>query len=161
MELQYDPAGRTLLKTAGILMIVFGALGSLVYLLGLAAVVGLRYATSGLFSASEDLVGMALLLAGALVELITGILGVRAAKKPERAGRGRLVWGVLCLLLTLAGIGHIALRRATAPLWELIFGLVLGAVVPVVYLIAAGRVRKGPIYEGEEERAEERPGAEA
>ena len=123
MELQYDPAGRTLLKTAATLMIVFGAVGILIYLLGLAAVIGISYATSGVFSASRDLFGMSLLLAGAIVELIAGILGVKAAKRPARAGKALLVWGALCLLLTLAGMGHIALRAAdSAPLWELILG---------------------------------------
>ena len=142
MELQYDPAGRTLLKTAATLMIVFGAVGILIYLLGLAAVIGISYATSGVFSASRDLFGMSLLLAGAIVELIAGILGVKAAKRPARAGKALLVWGALCLLLTLAGMGHIALRAAdSAPLWELILGLVLGVVTPVVYLVGAARLQ--------------------
>ena len=142
MELQYDPAGRTLLKTAGTLMIVFGAVGILIYLLGLAAVIGIAYATSGVFSASGDLLGMSLLLAGAIVELIAGILGVKAAKRPARAGKALYVWGALSLLLTLAGMGHIALRAAaSAPLWELILGLVLGVVTPVVYLVGAARLQ--------------------
>ncbi len=145
MELQYDPAGRTLLKTTGILMIVFGVFGTLIYSLGLAAVIGLSYATGGVFSASDDLVGMGLLWTGALVELITGILGLRGAKKPERVGKGRILWGLLCLLLTLAGLGHIALRSSAAPLWELAFGLALGVVTPIVYLVGVARVRRGPL----------------
>ena len=147
MELQYDPAGRTLLKTTSVIMLIFGILGFLIYALGLAAVIGVTYVTSGILSGSEDLIGMGLLLAAALTELIAGILGVRAAKKPVRAGKGLIVWGVLTLLLTLAGMGHIALRTTNAPLWELILGLILGVVTPVVYLAAASRVLKGPVYE--------------
>lgn len=157
MELQYDPAGRSLLKTTGVLMIVFGVFGCLTYLLGLAAVTGLAYATSGIFSAVNDLVGMGLLLAGAVVELITGILGVRAAKRPARAGKGRVVWGVLCLLLSLAGLVHIALRNVDAPRWALAFGMVLGAVVPAVYLIGAARVLRGPVAAEPEEAGETEP----
>ena len=149
MENLYDPAGKTLLKTTGVIMLLFGVLGFLIYALGLAAVVGVTYVTSGIISASEDLIGMALLLAAALAELIAGILGSRAAKKPARAGKGLIVWGVLTLLLTLAGMGHIALRTTNAPLWELALGLVLGVVTPIVYLIAASRVLKGPVFEAE------------
>ena len=142
MELQYDPAGRSLLKITSVLMLIFGILGILLYALGLAAVIGISYATSGVFSASGDLLGMSLLLAGAIVELIAGILGVKAAKRPARAGKALYVWGALSLLLTLAGMGHIALRAAaSAPLWELILGLVLGVVTPVVYLVGAARLR--------------------
>lgn len=142
MEYEYDPAGRSLLKITSVLMLIFGILGILLYALGLAAVIGISYATSGVFSASGDLLGMSLLLAGAIVELIAGILGVKAAKRPVRAGKALYVWGALSLLLTLAGMGHIALRAAaSAPLWELILGLVLGVVTPVVYLVGAARLR--------------------
>ena len=145
MEQQYDPAGRSLLKICGVLMILFGILGGLIDLLGLAGIAGLAYATSGIFSAVNDLVGMGLLLAGAIVELITGILGVRAAKRPERAGKGRIVWGVLSLLLSLAGLIHIALRNVGAPWWGLCFGVALGAVLPAAYLIGAARLLRGPV----------------
>ena len=160
MEQAYDPAGRTLLKITGVLMIVFGAFGLLIYTLGLAAVLGLSYATGGIFSASGDLIGMGLLLAGALVELIAGILGVRAAKKPARAGKGRYIWGALSLLLALAGMGHIALRvGSSAPVWELALGLVLGAVLPIVYLAAAARLLHSNRPEpAEEEAPENAPG---
>ena len=160
MEQAYDPAGRTLLKITGVLMIVFGAFGLLVYTLGLAAVLGLSYATGGIFSASGDLIGMSLLLAGALVELIAGILGVRAAKKPARAGKGRYIWGALSLLLALAGMGHIALRAgSSAPVWELALGLVLGAVLPIVYLAAAARLRQ-PLAPADSEAAPREGGRE-
>ena len=151
MENLFDPAGRTLLKTTGVIMLIFGVLGFLIYALGLAAVIGVTYVTSGIISASEDLIGIGLLLAAALAELIAGVLGVRTAKKPARAGKGLLVWGVLTLLLTLAGMGHIALRTTNAPIWELALGLVLGVVTPVVYLVAAARVLKGPVYEEPED----------
>ena len=147
MEYEYDPAGRSLLKITSVLMLIFGVLGILLYALGLAAMIGVTYVTSGIFSGSKDLIGMALLLAAALAELIAGILGSKVAKKPRKAGKGLIVWGVLTLLLTLAGTLFIALRTSSAPIWELALGLVLGLVVPVVYLIAAARLLKGPVCE--------------
>ena len=156
MEQRYDPAGRSLLKTTGVLMIVFGVFGVLIYTLGLAAVLGLSYATSGVFSASADLVGMALLLAAAVTELITGILGIQAARRPSRAGVGRIVWCMLCLVLTLACILHIALRAITAPRWELLLALGLSVVCPLVYLIAVLRLRNAaPEEDGEEQSDDE------
>ncbi len=137
MELQYDPDGRALLKCTGVLMMVFGIFGILIYLLGLGLVLGVSYITQGMFSASSDLLGMGLLLAGAIVELVAGVLGVKAAKKPARASRALLVWGILTLVLTLAGMGHIALRATTAPWWELALGFLLGVVTPIVYLVGA------------------------
>ena len=155
MDKFYDPTGRTLLKTASVIMLIFGVLSFLIYALGLAAVIGVTYVTSGVFSGSEDLIGMGLLLAAALAEFIAGILGVRAAKKPSRAGKGLIVWGVLTLILTLAGMILIALRTTNAPIWELALGVVLGVVTPVVYLIAAARVLKGPVFDsGEEDETE-------
>ena len=151
----YDPNGKTLLKITGVIMLVFGILGVLLYLVGLGAVIVLNYATSGIFSASDDLIGMGLLLAAALAELIAGILGVRAAKKPARAGKGLIVWGVLTLLLTLAGMGHIALRASSAPRWELALGIVLGVVTPIVYLVAVGKLLKGPIEAPDEAESAE------
>ena len=154
-EAQYDPIGRSLLRAAGVLMILFGILGMLLYTLGLVAVIILNHATAGVFSAAGDLMGMSLLLAGALAELIAGILGKRAARKPERAGKGLIIWGLLCLLLSLAGMGHIALRAAGSALWwELALGLLLGVVTPLVYLFSANRLRKGPADLEEEAETE-------
>lgn len=145
MDNTYDPLGMQLLKITGVIMIIFGAVGILLYLLGLAAIIGLTYATSGIFSSSTDLIGMGLLLVGAIVELIAGILGVRTAKKPEQAGKKLIVWGILSLILSLAGMGQIALRAIATPLWELVIGMVLVVVVPATYLYAVKRIRNVPV----------------
>ena len=144
MEQQYDPTARTLLRITGVLMIIFGSLGILLYLLGLAAVIGLTYATSGVFSSTNDLIGMGLLLVCAISELITGILGVRTVRKPERTGKKQTLWGILTLVLSLAAIGQIALRNTVTPLWELCVGMLLSVVVPVTYLYAVTQIRKVP-----------------
>lgn len=144
MEQPHDATARSLLKTTGVLMLIFGIFGTVLYLLGLAAILILRYATSGVFSAAKDLIGMSLLLVSAIVELICGILGIRAAKKLERLSRSMTVWGCICLLLTLISIGHIALRDSTLQWWLLPLGVLLSAVVPIVYLVAIQRLRRFP-----------------
>ena len=101
---------RTLLRAAGTLMIVFGALGIVLYLLATAGSVALLAATDSVFSARDDIIGIGLLLVGALAELIAGILSLRAAKQPARVRPALYVWDVLTLLLSLAGMAHIALR---------------------------------------------------
>ena len=142
MEKTNDRAGQSLLKATGVIMLIFGILGVLIYALGLAVLGGALYVTKGVFSVSQDLLGLGLLLAASLAELIAGALGVRAAKKPARAGAGLIVWGVLALLLGLAGTGQLLLRGASTPLWELLLGLVLGLAVPLVYLGAVRAFRR-------------------
>lgn len=142
MDPQAALPARTLLRAAGTLMIVFGALGIVLYLLATAGIVALLAATDSVFSARDDIIGIGLLLVGALAELIAGILSLRAAKQPARVRPALYVWDVLTLLLSLAGMAHIALRIGTAPWWELALGLVLCTVVPVAALCAARRMKQ-------------------
>lgn len=141
MKPQSDLRGRSLLKTAGTLMTVFGALGVVLYLLALAGIAALRAATGGVFSASDDVIGVSLLFAGAVAELIAGILSLRAAKTPARAGKALSVLGGLTLLLALAGMGHIALRTGATPWWESALGLLLCVVVPCADLYAVYKLK--------------------
>lgn len=148
MKPQFDPTARRLLKIAGMIMLVFGVFGTVLYLLGLAGVLALNYATSGVFSVGSDLIGMGLLLLCAVAELTSGVLGLRSAKQPERAGRSLLVWSGLTLLLTLLGMGWIVFRSANLPWWELVLGLLLGVVTPAVYLSAAAKLRNPTVFDG-------------
>ena len=141
MNPQSAPLGRSLLRAAGTLMVVFGALGIVLYLLALAGVLALTAATGGIFSAGGDFLGVSLLLAAAISELVAGILSLRAAKTPARVGPALSVWDGLTLLLSLAGMAYIALRTGTAPLWELALGLALCTVVPIAALCAAHKVK--------------------
>ncbi len=144
-----DPMGRLLLKTAGILMIVFGAVGVLVYLALLGVLAGVAFVTDGIFSVSKDVVGMSLLSAASAVELIAGILGLKAVKKPERARVCR-VWGILALVLGLAALLSILLRGQDLGFW---LSIPLAAVTPVAYLIGASRLTAAPEHTEEAEEA--------
>lgn len=144
----YDPKGVQLLKLSGLLMILFGALGCLLYTLGLAAVLGVSYVTSGIFKVSSDLWGMGLLLTGALVELIAGILGRKAASHPQRAGGHLYIWGILSMILSLAGLVDVLLRGGSLLHW---LSLPLSLAVPVVFLLGAAKILRGPIDADEAE----------
>ena len=142
-----DPMGRFLLKTTAILMLVFGSLGVLVYLALLGVLVGVTYVTDGIFSGAKDVVGMSLLLAASALELITGILGLKALKRPERAA-GCRVWAALTLLLGLAALLHILLRGQDPGFW---LSVPLAAVTPIAYLIGASRLAAAPQETPEDE----------
>ena len=139
-----DPMGRLMLKTSGILMIVFGVFGVLVYLAVLGVLVGVTYVTDGIFSGTKDIIGMSLLLAASAVELIAGIRGVKAVKSPDRVS-GCRIRGILALILGLAAMLHILLRGQDPIFW---LGIPLTVVTPAAYLIGASRLAA---YRPEEE----------
>ena len=136
-----DTTGRSLLRLTGTLMLIFGILGVVIYAVFIAVLIAANKMTGGIFSFSADIAGMGLLFAAALAELISGVLGRKAAKAPEKAGRCR-VWGWITLILTLAGVGFILLRRPAGAWWQAIAAVVLGMVVPAVYLVGASRCRR-------------------
>ena len=120
------------LKVVGILMIIGGGANiilGLILVLGasaLAIVLG-GEANSGMLVFSSLLV----LLSGA-ISLVAGILGVKNAAKPEKAG-SCIVFGILtaliCILsnvLRMAGGGSLSVPS-----------LILGLALPVLYLIGA------------------------
>lgn len=136
-----DTAGQSLLRLTGTLMLIFGILGVLIYAAFLAVFILANKFTAGIFSAGIDFVGMGLLFAAALAELISAVLGRKAAKAPEKAGRC-LPWGWITLILTLAGVGFILFRRPTGAWWQAVAAVLLGMVLPIVYLVSASRCRR-------------------
>lgn len=145
MERTYDPTGKALLRISGIVMIIFGIFGILLYAAALGLLLGVTYITDGIFSGTRDVIGISLLLAGALAELICGIVSVKGAKRPARARRC-LVWGILTLIITLAGLIHILLRDAHPMYWLII---PMAIVTPIVCLTGAAKLRR-PIEMPEE-----------
>ena len=137
-RVQPESPAATLLKLTGTLMLIFGILGSLLYAAFLAVFLAASYMTGSIFSGVTDVVGISLLLAAAVAELVSGALGMKAAKRSRRAG-ACLVWGAVTLVLTLAGIGCILLRLHNGAWWEAALAALLGVVTPAVYLYAAAR----------------------
>lgn len=124
--------GHKFLKVTGILMIIGGALAAI---LGIIAIIGIA-ALAYIASAQEE-VGMlyassGLVLASGIVELIAGIIGVLNAEKPQKA-KTCIVWGALVAILSVVGtiLGVVGGGDFSA------FSLVLGLVLPVIYIIGA------------------------
>ena len=123
---------NTLLKVTGILMIIGGALSAI--LLIFAGGLGLFASAAGVLGQGSGLLLFAtvLLLIGAVVELIAGIVGVKNAAKPEKAGVC-IVFGIIVFGLSLLGnimnlIGESGFNFSS---------LLLGLLLPALYLVGA------------------------
>jgi len=125
------------LKVTGILMIIGGAVGTI---LNIGTV-----ACAGILSAAADAAGVAselntglllvatiLMLVGAIVQLIAGIIGVANAAKPEKAGVC-IVFGALVAILSVVGniLTSVAGGAFSIPL------LFTGLILPALYLVGA------------------------
>lgn len=125
------------LKVTGILMIIGGGIGIII---GVIAVLGVGLLAAALGAeASLGLLTFAAILAllGAIVSLTAGILGVANAAKPEKA-TVCIVFGILTAVLSVLGNVLTAAGGGSFSVVNLILGLVL----PVLYLIGAFQNKK-------------------
>lgn len=124
-----------LLKVTGIIMIIFGAIGIIVSIL---AVVGAGAVAALVGSSAGGLVFAALLsLLGAVLQLVAGIMGAANKNNPAKGGKC-LVLGIIVILLSIAGnITTVALGGQFN-----VLGLILGAILPVLYIIGAVQLKK-------------------
>ena len=114
--------GKNYLKVTGILMIIGFGIGmiSMLYLSKLV----------------ESIVGSTVLIfsiIASVVELVTGIIGVAWCKKSEKA-KFCLAFGVILLVLNL--VSYI-LQISTYGVANVIFSMILGSILPVLYIIGA------------------------
>ena len=77
--------GKNFLKVCGIIMIVGGALGLIVSIVAILGVAGLAYLSDGQLEMGMLYASSILALVAAAVQLVTGIVGVKNCKKPEKA----------------------------------------------------------------------------
>lgn len=129
--------GIKMLKVSSILLIIGGAIATIlgiVSLLGVGALhsifgedlpVGLLYAVAGLA------------LASGVLTLIAGIVGVGACKKPEKSGTC-IILGVLVVILTI--VGQILSIKAGNQ-FDFV-SIVIGLILPVAYIVGASQVKK-------------------
>lgn len=138
--------GSKMIKVIGILMIVFGAIGTVA---GFIAFAGLQV-LKALASQVPDLEGimgsynLALIISliSAIVLLVCGIMGAVNAKKPVKAS-GPMIFAVISLALVL--IGNIMSMVLSNQLYaslnmphasgSTVFSLLLGAVMPVLMIV--------------------------
>ncbi|MBO4835382.1 MAG: hypothetical protein J5483_04645 [Lachnospiraceae bacterium] len=140
--------GKGLLKVAAILMTIIGGLSILIALISIAI---FGFLTT-IMTRNEDavlafgiavvvLVGLILL---AVLELVTGIIGIKNAGKPEHAVRC-LVLGIIVLVIAAVCIGILVSSmsfRGDPVLAIVVYTLCAAAVVvPILYVIGAAKNR--------------------
>lgn len=121
-----------LLKVTGILLIVGGGLN---IILGIVAMMGLGVLALALGSEAKMgllVLGSVLFLIGAVVSLIAGIKGVKNAAIPENA-QTCITFGIMTAVFTVLGsvVSMIGGKSFN------FMGLLIGLVVPVIYLVGA------------------------
>lgn len=140
MDQQQQAKGRMYLKVTGILMIIGGALGIIVDLI---ALVGLTALTAGLGGTglAIGIVAVAVVIAGvgSILEFIAGIIGVKNNNRPEKATTC-LVWGIIVAAMTV--LSTILSLSGGKGFSDVIFSLILGLVIPVLYIIGAAFNKK-------------------
>ena len=124
--------GHKFLKVTGILMIIGGALSTILGIVAVLGVAALAYIASAQTEAGMLYASTILLLISGVVELIAGIIGVINAEKPQKA-KACIVWGALVAILSVAStiLGVVGGSDFS------VSGLVLGLVLPAIYIIGA------------------------
>ena len=123
--------GATLLKVTGIIMIIGSALS---FIISIVAIVGIAQTIRNPFLTVSAVAVTAVIIAPIhlLIEFITGIVGVKNCKRPEKASTC-ITWGVLsalsCILVNLLTISSGGSFSA--------FSVILGLVLPVLFIIGA------------------------
>ncbi len=138
MEVQQNQ-GSKMLKVTGILMIIGGALAlviALIAVIGIAAAASLAAGALGGGIIALAVIASILSLLGGGVELAAGILGVKNWNQPAKA-QSCIVFGAIIIALSV--LSNI-LNLASGSEFNL-FSLLLGLVLPVLYLIGAVQLK--------------------
>ena len=124
--------GTGFLKVTGILMIIGGAISVILGIIAALGVAALVYISDGTVSSALLYTSVILMIVSAVAELVAGIIGVANCKKPEKAGVC-IAWGIIVAVLSVAGTILNSVGGGTFSAFSLILGLVL----PVLYIIGA------------------------
>ena len=124
--------GTGFLKVTGILMIIGGAISVIMGIIAVLGVAAIAYISDGTVSSALLYASVVLMLISAVAELVAGIIGVVNCKKPDKAG-SCIVWGIIVAVLSVAGtiLNSVGGGSFSA------FSLILGLVLPVLYIIGA------------------------
>ena len=124
--------GSGFLKVTGILMIIGGGISIIVSIIAALGIASLAYFTDGEASSTMLYASVALMIVSAAAQLVAGILGVVNCKKPEKSGVC-IAWGVIVAALCVAG----TILNVVGGGDFSMFSLLLGLVLPVLYIIGA------------------------
>ncbi len=139
--MQQEAKGRGLLKTSGILLIIFGGLAALI-LLGYLIFVGIAAAIAGLDGNNAGGFGyFAVLFTFFLLFtafcIVTGAIGIHNSKNPERCV-SCLVMGIVALVFILFFVIYFLVEDMIGfSMWIFIVIALIGIVLPVLYIIGA------------------------
>jgi len=134
-----------LLKIAGILMIIIGSIALLLSFLAVACSALISNAAGAIGDADINaaanmlMIASILMLAGAVIQFVAGIVGVANHNKPAKANVC-IVFGVLVVLIYAVNI--VLNITSGAEAFTLIVSLVAGLVIPLLYLIGAFQLKK-------------------
>ena len=138
-----DLKGQKMLKVCSILMIIGGALMlliSIIGILGVAAAFSIVTEEEMGMSAGAAYGTMVVGIVSAAIELVAGIVGVKAAKMPSVGKiKASFILGLVVAVLSLAS--SIYSFVTTGVDLSAIAGLVLGLVVPVLYLMGVNQYK--------------------
>lgn len=138
MEVQQNQ-GSKMLKVTGILMIIGGALAlviAIIAVIRIAAAASLAAGVLGGGIIALAVIASILALLGGGIELAAGILGVKNWNQPAKA-QSCIVFGAIIIALSV--LSNI-LNLASGSEFNL-FTLLLGLVLPVLYLIGAVQLK--------------------
>ena len=124
--------GTGFLKVTGILMIIGGAVSIILSIIAALGIAALAYISDGTVSSALLYASVILMIVSAVAELVAGIIGVANCKKPDKAG-SCIVWGIIVAVLSVAGT---VLNSVGGGSFNA-FSLMLGLVLPVLYIIGA------------------------
>lgn len=124
--------GSGFLKVTGILMIIGGGISIILSIIAVLGVAALVYISDGEASSAMLYASVALMVVSAVAQLVAGIIGVVNCKKPEKAGVC-IAWGVIVAVLCIAG----TILNSVGGGSFSILSLVLGLVLPILYIIGA------------------------
>ena len=128
--------GSTMLKVVGILMIVFGAISTIITLI---ALVGVSVVASALSAGGLYVFGVILAFLGSVAELVTGILGVVNCDKVEKA-QMLLICAIIIVALSFLGNLIFPLIAGGSPS---IFSFLIGLILPGLFAFGAIQNKQG------------------
>ncbi len=129
--------GTGFLKVTGILMIIGGAVSIILSIIAALGIAALAYISDEAVSSALLYASVILMIVSAVAELVAGIIGVANCKKPDKAG-SCIVWGIIVAVLSVAGtvLNSVGGGSFSA------FSLILGLVLPALYIIGAAFNKK-------------------
>lgn len=132
-----DAPGKGILKTVSILFIIFGAIATVISLIGILGSAALTAASGGVGIALGGMLLIAtfLLLIVSALELILGIVGLKKCGDPEKAGYFITTGIVLCILSLISMILGIAGSGFSIT-------SLIGFVLPILYIVGGTMNRR-------------------